>query len=165
MRDPGQAALVILSVDEKEPLQMWTLLVTGTLTDHKGTTIIVYISRKSLAPVHLPGKKEGMMTEATIHSHLYRRHENLCFHKQAQLTILTLTCGFHQRVSRSSAFDLISCPAAFPQLCYLIHVIAYCHMSVQHFVHLTCAPQKNTSSDVCWACRWKASSRTRSLRG
>ena len=39
------------------------------------------------------------MTEVTIHSHLYRLHENLCFHKQAQLTILTLTCGFHQRAS------------------------------------------------------------------
>ena len=56
-----------------------------TLTDHEGTTIIVYISRKSLALTHLPRKEEGMMTEATIHSHLCRRHVNTCFHKQAKL--------------------------------------------------------------------------------
>ena len=59
---------------------IWTLLVTGTLTDHEGTTIIVYISRKGHAPIRLLRKKVGMMTEVTIHSHLYRRHENLCFH-------------------------------------------------------------------------------------
>ena len=59
---------------------IWTLPVTGTLTDHEGTTIILYISREGLAPIHPPRKKVSMMTEVTIHFHRYRPHENLCFH-------------------------------------------------------------------------------------
>ena len=60
-------------------------MATDTLTDHERTTIIVYISRKSLALTHLLKKEEGMTTEVTIHSHLCRRHVNTCFHKQAKL--------------------------------------------------------------------------------
>ena len=89
----------ILGLSQRD--YIWTLLVTSTLTDHEGTTIIVYISRKGLTLIHLPRKKVGMMTEVTNHSQLCRRHETLCFHEQAQLTILTLTCGCHQRTSRS----------------------------------------------------------------
>ena len=32
-------------------------------------------------------------------------------------------------------------------LYYLIHVIACCHMSIQHFVHLMCAKKNQTLSD------------------
>ena len=49
-----------------------------------------------------PTKEKGMMTEVTTHSHFYRRHVNFCFHKQAQLTILMLTCGFHQALRQQT---------------------------------------------------------------
>ena len=41
------------------------------------------------------GKKVGMTTEVTIHSHLCHRHVKSCFHKQTQLTFITSTSGFH----------------------------------------------------------------------
>ena len=76
----------------------------------------VHLKERSCPYPPTKEKKVGMMTEVTIHSHLFRRHENLCFHKQAQLTILTLTCGFHQRASRPSAVDLMSCLSSRVQL-------------------------------------------------
>ena len=67
----------------------------------------------------------GMMWCVTTHYHLYRRHENLCSHQQAQLIILTLTCGFHQRASRSSAFDLMSCLSLCVQLRFLCCITSF----------------------------------------
>ena len=122
---------------------IWTSSATGMLTDHERTTIIVYFSRKGLAPIHLPRNKAGMTTEATIHSHLCRGHVNLCFHEQAQLTILTSTCGFHQRGSRSRAFDLTRGLSTLGSSVVLFHS---CHRTCLSHVHTTISsPHKKTS--------------------
>ena len=112
-----------------------TSSATDTHTDHERTTIIVYVSRKSLAPTHQPRKEEGMITEVTIHCHPCRRHVNTCFHQQAQLIIWRRHVAFtsalqgHEHLTWWEAFSL----CVVPLLSCHFHVIARAsHMSMQH---------------------------------
>ena len=101
---------------------------TDTLMDHERTTIIVYISRKGLALSTYQGK--GRYDDGSDHSlsSLSSARELVLPKAGAAFPFLTL----HQRA-------FISCPAVFPLLYHLIHVIAMLSHVHTTFVHLTCS--------------------------